>query len=242
VLTRKFERGYVEIGLVSIGFGFLAWGTLILMSNRSLYSLLQTSHSVEDYFYAFLIAGAVGLGIVFSVVLARKLFDLIMKNKDIAKINKQLVLKGYTVDDEPTFMAFVSENLKLARQFGRGYSLKLKITLKADTTNCMIETVEGLAKSYEQKAPHHLNLKPKYRSNCSFAELMVILLSYNTSPIVNYIKDNETFRKKVRKEAKIRIWRNTRLIFDHIASKIRSANNLDDLEKVLRKYEFGGYA
>jgi hypothetical protein len=242
VLTRKFDRGYVEIGLVSIGFGFLAWGTLILMSNRSLYSILQTAHSIEDYFYAFLIAGAVGVGVVASVVLARKMYDFTNKNKKIAKFNKQLLLKGYAVDDEPTFMAFMTKNLKLAGTFGTSYSLKLKIYLKADTTNCAIDTVEGLARSYEEKPPHHLNLRPKYRSNCTFAKLKNILLDYDPSPLAKYIKDNENFREKVRKKYKFRRYLNKKLIFDHIANKIRRAKSLEDLEKVLTQYEFGGYA
>jgi hypothetical protein len=240
-LTRKFDRGYLEIGLVSIGFGFLTWGILILVSSRSIYSIMLGARSVEDYLLTFIIATLVGLGVVCSVLLARKIFGLIMKNKKLAHFNDQLLVRGYAVNDDPTFTKFTQRNLDIARGIGINYSIKLKIHLKADTTNCTMETVEGLLRSHEPKPPHHVNLRPKYVSKCTFDELKSILCTYDSSPLAAYIKGNKIFRKKVSEEANTKNLRNPKSIFDFIADKFKGANTLDALESLLVKYEFSGY-
>ncbi|HSF51151.1 MAG TPA: hypothetical protein VLA74_10365 [Nitrososphaeraceae archaeon] len=237
-LTRTFDRSYIEVGLVSVGFGFLDWGILKLLTHSSFYSILILSnHRIEDYIYVFIIAIALGLVVVYTIRFARRIYQLIMKVKIIRDFNQELLIKGYAKSSEPTWISFINQQNDNSKEHGLRYTVGLRIYAKTATSFFTVYSLNGLLRQVDEDPPYHISLRPKYRAACTMTDLIEILKG-GSSPLLKNLKENKKFRTKVGKTVGASWCSKPEDIFNKAKEKIDKAKDIEALSKELEKIDF----
>jgi hypothetical protein len=242
LLTRKFDRSYIEVGLVSVGFGFFAWILLHKITNRSFYTILQIStHSVFDYVIVFGIASLIGLVSVFLVQIVRRLNSWLMEYKTIKNFNDALLIEGYAETRDPTWISFIKEQLDVSKKFGIEYTVRLRIYSKTAPSSLLGHSYNGLLRQFENDPPYHVYLRPKYFANCTKQKLLDILADEQTSPLKKSLEANQQLCLRASKFVGEQQCANPQLIFDKAKQRLQSANDLESFANVLNSLDFSAY-
>jgi hypothetical protein len=187
--TRKFDRNYLEMGLLAVGFGLLSWVILGVLNNRSLYLILQSQPI--DYILVFLIAIGIALIFVFAVYFGKFLYKRLKSSFALIDVNSQLRKKGYAIRQDPPWTLFIQEQLDfITTRINTDYTLLLRVSIKSSTN------VIGLLHYFEMEPPYHISLRPKYVITCSKDDLIDLLVSKN-SPLIGILEKDRELRDRV---------------------------------------------
>lgn len=141
-LTQKFDRSYIEMGIVSVSFGILNWSILSVFTGKSVFASL---HSLREYIQVFLIAAGLGISVAAVIRASVYIYEKFLDFHKLKEFNKSLTIKGYARTEKPTWSSFMDEQRLIAKKIGKEYFPVLKIALKSDVDNHFpCQTVSGI--------------------------------------------------------------------------------------------------
>ncbi len=236
IISRKFERSYLELGLYSVGLGFVNW---FIASQLHLVHVLESINSEPlEIIRLIVIATIIGL-IAGSVIKATQLFIawIIRRNKTIRDFRERR-RKGYYRDPRPVWIIVLQQELDSVKQnLGRNYSIALKVHLKKDyelTTN-----IEGIVIQYEEGRPYDLFISPKRVVQCNSADDIIRLLREDPSPLENLLLKDQEYYTKI--HAYLGTGANVHEVRQGIINRLELNHNNDEFISILEKIDFSRY-
>lgn len=228
ILTRKYERNFPEMLLVGITFGIIMW-----------YSIGKTIDQIPksgltDYVRIAGISIVTGLAFALLIKGVKKLNEKLTKNKRFQKIRNSLILEGFAKRDEQAWATYIGDQLSLVKKnFGKRYSLKMKIVLKNPTNNIR----EGILWHYNDGKPYDVALHPKHVHSCNTRKDFVNTLLKKSS-LLSEINENGGLRKLL--SSHLKCDNNSEQVLNSLEQKL-SSGSTDEFKDLLQKLDFSNY-
>ena len=233
LFTHKFERHYIEMGLVGIAFGIFNW----YLVGKGIDSVLQSSFI--DYGLVLAISGGVGVAIVLGIKLMEKVRDQFQNRKALKKFTSHLMLKGYSTHAGQSWNLFFDKEMEAIKaKLGKRYTIAVRVHLKSSDSAQRV--VEGVLLWSDSDPPHNIVLHPRFTMPSRRAEIIRVLASDN-SPILEELKENKNYRKLIIEYLKIREKPGGKKIVDEIRKKLEQASTLEEFTQILEKIDFSLY-
>jgi hypothetical protein len=197
VITRKFDRSYVEIGLFSVGFGILNWAIGYSMN------LINIPERIyfEPLAIAILLAISAGTGGIIGLLVigVKKLWAWRAGIKQKTSIERDIMRKGYVIGEGYAWAKFIQNDWDEAKMsYGKRYSVTLRVHLKHSLN--MVPFVEGILFRLELEPPYDLILEPKYVVSCSDRSRLLEILTESTTPILlETLRIDKRYRNNIAK-------------------------------------------
>ena len=191
-ITKKFDRSYFEMGIVSVSFGILIWFIAGQITKEDIFTYLPRNHI--SYIIAFSIAVSIGILILILKFGLEMLFKKIIHYNKENQYQRDLIIKGYARNDSPVWVSFLKEHLSISQKLGE-YLPMIRVILKDERSNSFsIPFVYGLIIKYEEEPPYHIALCSKYTIRCTKEQFKSILKD-EKFPLKKELDNNVIFEK-----------------------------------------------
>ena len=248
-ITRKFKRGYVEIGLVSILFGLLNW--LIARSLPPPFNVvkyIETLHN--DPLGAFMIIGvgfASGMGGFAIYKLGKYIKKLYYEWQHEKERKKSIFTRGYQVTgkSDATWYEFITRRLDFVSQnIGKKYSITIRIYLKSDSARWRY--IDGIWEIAEERRPIDISLGPKRIVFVTNRKQIYDVLYKHKKIIEDVLKYDSTYRKLIKqrleeKEKASFLRDSIQEIRDEMLKKMDKVIDKDDFVTFMEEYDFSRF-
>lgn len=232
LLTGKFDRQYLEIGIGSFGLGFIAWSILNVITGRTIYSISQSQ--ATDYFWVFVIAVILAFAIIFLVKFTQSTINKLNESKQLQRFNQALRVKGYATTEEPPWHTFIVSLVNAAKKNGRRYGLKVKVV----SSDFPSTEYVGLLKHYDYDSPNSVAITPKYIVTCTINQVVNILTNDDSSPLRKKLSEDDAFLAKAVEYINQGYIPTSDYAYYRLKTLINSAANLQSLENILVGIDF----
>jgi hypothetical protein len=232
LLTNKFDRQLLEIGIGSFGLGFIAWSILNVITGRTIYTISQSQPI--DYFWVFLIAVIMAFAIIFLVKFTQSIINKLDESKQVQKFNQALRVKGFARSKEPPWHTFITTLLNAAKKNGRRYGLKARVV----SSDFPSTEYVGLLKHYSYDSPNNVSITPKYIITCTINQVVNVLTNDGSSPLRKKLREDDDFFAKAVKYINQGYIPTSDYAYYRLKTLISNAGTLQSLEEILVGIDF----